>query len=180
MTPDRSAAAPARSAQGGSPLRLAGLVLAAVLALVAAIAALSALLGGSDEMAGEGGYVVLPTGQQAGPGPGPGQAQAQAQAYEAASGYAAATRGLEFADALDLRPVRVGVADTGYAITADSDMDLLAGHRLRAGDVLLDMDGRKLDPARIAALGEELGQLDAVEITMVRQGETRQRLLTFD
>lgn len=178
MTPDRSAAAFARSAQGGSPLRLAGLVLAAVLALVAAIAALNALLGGGDEMAGEGGYVVLPTGRQAGPGPGPGQAQAQA--YEAASGYAAATRGLEFADALDLRPVRVGVADTGYAITANSDTDLLAGHRLRAGDVLLDMDGRKLDPARIAALGEELGRLDAVEITMVRQGETRQRLLTFD
>lgn len=176
MTPDRSAAALARSAQGGSPLRLAGLVLVAVLALVAAIAALNGLLGGSDEMEGEGGYVVLPTGQQAGPGSG----QAQAQAYEAASGYAAATRGLEFADALDLRAVRVGVADTGYAITADSDTDLLAGHRLRAGDVLLDMDGRKLDPTRIAALGEELGRLDAVEITMVRQGETRQRLLTFD
>ncbi|ARU16467.1 hypothetical protein [Croceicoccus marinus] len=176
MTPHRSAAALARSAQGGSPLRLAGLALVAILALVAAIAALNALLGGGDEMAGEGGYVVLPTGRQAGPG----QGQGQAQAYEAASGYAAATRGLEFADALDLRPVRVGVADTGYAITADSDTDLLAGHRLRAGDVLLDMDGRKLDPARIAALGEELGRLDAVEITMVRQGETRQRLLTFD
>lgn len=171
MTLDRSAAAPARSAQGGSPLRLAGLVLVAVLALVAAIAALGGLFGGSD-LAQRADYVVLPTGQSSAP--------VQAQAYEAASGYATATRGLEFAEALDLQPVRVGVADTGYAITAQSDTTLLAGHRLRPGDVLLDMDGRKLDPARIASLGEELGRLDAVEITVVRQGETRQRLLTFD
>lgn len=165
------APASARSAQGGSPLRLAGLVLLAAVLLVAALAALNAVFGSSD-VAQRSDYVVLPTGQQAPP--------VQAQPYEAASGYATATRGLEFADALDLRPVRVGVADTGHAITADSDMDLLADHKLRVGDVLLDIDGQKLDPARIAVLGDELGRLDAVEITMVRQGETRRRLLVFD
>ena len=163
--------APARSARGGNPLRLAGLLLIAAVLLVAAIAALGDLGGGgiAEQRAD---YVVLPTGQPSQP--------VQAQAYEAASGYATATRGLEFAEALDLQPVRVGVADRGYAITADSDTKLLAAHRLRPGDVLLDMDGYKLDPARIDALGEELGRLDAVEITVVRQGETRQRLLTFD
>ena len=163
--------APARSARGGNPLRLAGLLLIAAVLLVAVIAGLGDLGGGgiAEQRAD---YVVLPTGQPSQP--------VQAQPYEAASGYATATRGLEFAEALDLQPVRVGVADRGYAITADSDTALLAGHRLRPGDVLLDMDGYKLDPARIDALGEELGRLDAVEITVVRQGETRQRLLTFD
>ena len=62
----------------------------------------------------------------------------------------------------------------------DSDADMLAQHDLRVGDVILDMDQQPLTPQRIEALGGELGLLDAVEISFMRDGQMRSELLVFE
>lgn len=61
----------------------------------------------------------------------------------------------------------------GYAITADSDAAWLDRARLRVGDVILDLDGRALEPARLP----ELAAADAVEVTYLRDGQLRKRQL---
>ena len=84
------------------------------------------------------------------------------------------------AEGLDLAPAKLGPATQGYAITRDSDPDTLAQHDLRVGDVILDMDQQPLTPQRIEALGGELGLLDAVEISFMRDGQMRSEMLVFE
>lgn len=67
--------------------------------------------------------------------------------------------------------------EVGYAITAETDAELLAKSRFRPGDVVMAMDGRPLDPARIDGLGDELSLLDAVEVSFLRDGAMRKRVI---
>lgn len=142
---------------------------------LAAIAALgwagAGLLSGGDDSAvgGNGGYVLLP---EAGGGTGGPVASATPLGF-------GATKGRDFAARLELAPVK-GPFGTGYRITDGSDPAMLDRHRLLPGDIVLDIDGQPLAGARIASLGDELGRLDAAEITFERQGHVRKRLLTFD
>lgn len=151
-------------------MRLAGLVLLASTLLVGGYWLIDGL--SSDGPAERDGFVLLPGGQ--GPAA-PGTVRATDAAYTGR-----VTTGRDFAETLALAPASAGRMGRGYVITADSNAGMLAGHKMRVGDVILDMDGKPLDPARIAALGTELGQFDAVEVTFVRQGQMRHRLLTFD
>ena len=91
---------------------------------------------------------------------------------------AGATMGREFTESVDLAtsPSPLGPA---FVITGESDAGFLARYKLRQGDILMDMDGRPLDSARLAALSRELATLDAVEVTFMREGQMRKRLITF-
>ncbi|MDR7101259.1 hypothetical protein [Croceicoccus sp. BE223] len=94
------------------------------------------------------------------------------------TGSAGATMGREFTESVDLatNPSPMGPA---FVITEASDAGFLERYKLRKGDILMDMDGRPLDSARIAALPRELATLDAVELTFMRDGQMRKRLITF-
>lgn len=94
-------------------------------------------------------------------------------------GSADATPGRRLAEGLALAPRAVGTEGGGWVIMPDSDTGVLATHKLRAGDVLHDMDGAPLDETRIRGLGDELAVADAVEITFERQGQMRKRQLRF-
>lgn len=88
--------------------------------------------------------------------------------------------GRRFAETLAVVPRAVSLPDAGYVISNRSDPAVLAEQRLRVGDVLLTMDGRPLDDARLRNLANELAEFDAVEISYERSGQVRNRLLTFD
>jgi hypothetical protein len=70
---------------------------------------------------------------------------------------------------LKLEPRRAAGGATGYVVTP-ADAELLAATPLREGDVLLEIDGQKLDPARIATLADELGEYDDVWVSFERDG----------
>lgn len=159
--PERGGMAPGKGA-------LACLALAAIAALGWAGAGL--LSGGDDSaVGGDRGYVLLPGSAQGDGGP---------VASATPLGFGA-TKGRDFAARLELAPV-TGPFGTGYRITDDSDPAMLDRHRLLPGDIILDIDGQPLGGTRIATLGDELGRLDAAEITFRREGRVRKRLLTFD
>lgn len=73
-------------------------------------------------------------------------------------------------DALKLAPARTASGAPGYVVTK-SDAELLAGTPLREGDVLLELDGQKLDPARLERLSDELGDYDDVWVSFERDGK---------
>ena len=77
---------------------------------------------------------------------------------------------------LKLEPRRAANGAAGYVVTA-ADAELLAATPLREGDVLLEIDGQKLDPARIAALADELGGYDDVWVSFERDGRKQEMLL---
>ena len=54
---------------------------------------------------------------------------------------------------------------------------LLTKAGFRSGDVVMAMDERPLDPARIKGLGDELSLLDAVEVSFLRDGTMRKRVI---
>ena len=166
------ASKPVRSGQGASPLLLAGLALLIALALFAAYRLIGAV-GSDHSLAGSDDYVLVrSTGQTAtAEGTLPGAATTDPNMM---------TSGLLLAEGLDLAPAKLGPATQGYAITRDSDPDTLAQHDLRVGDVILDMDQQPLTPQRIEALGGELGLLDAVEISFMRDGQMRSEMLVFE
>lgn len=84
--------------------------------------------------------------------------------------------GRKLVEGLLIAPRQAGGAG-GYVIATASDPAVLAQAKLRPGDVLLDIDGRPLDPARLGALAEELAPADAVEVTFERDGQLRKRLI---
>jgi general secretion pathway protein C len=48
---------------------------------------------------------------------------------------------------------------------------------LRPGDILVDLDGRPLEPARMKGLGDELSLADSLEVTYQRDGQIRKRVI---
>ncbi|WP_066560690.1 hypothetical protein [Croceicoccus bisphenolivorans] len=149
----------------------AGLALLAGVAVIAALVMLSGM--GSGNMDGRGhGFVLLPeSGDPSRPG---------AVRSTDSPGSAGATLGREFAMGLDLAVKSAGPGNSGYVITPRSDAGSLTRHKLRVGDIVMDMDGRPLDAGRIKSLPDELGQLDAVEVSYMRNGQWRNELVTFD
>lgn len=79
---------------------------------------------------------------------------------------------------LNLQPRLVGGQLSGFVVRPD-EAALLSGTRLRPGDVLLDVDGRPLDEARVAGLADEVGDFDDVEVRYERGGQERKTLLVF-
>lgn len=77
---------------------------------------------------------------------------------------------------LTLAPARTASGATGYVVTK-ADAELLAATPLREGDVILELDGQKLDPARLAKLGEELGEYDDIWVSFERDGKKIETLL---
>lgn len=74
---------------------------------------------------------------------------------------------------LTLPPTRARSGVTGYVVTK-ADADLLSHTALREGDVLLEIDGQKLEPAQLA---EELGEYDDVWLVFERDGKKQEMLL---
>ena len=89
------------------------------------------------------------------------------------------TPGRQIGEGLRLAPQTFNGEVIGYVIGADTDAALLAKAKFRPGDLLMTMDGRSLDQARIEALGDELSLLDAVEVTFMRDGATRKRVVNL-
>lgn len=149
---------------------------APVAILTLAGAALCAVLVGSFLTSGSGDdqsadrYVLLPTASGA---------TAEAPLASATPTGFGPTAGREFAAAIDFVPARGRWNRQGFAIGPRSDPASLAAYDLRPGDIVYDVDGDTLNRHRIAALGAELGMLDAVEITFERKGEVRNRLVVF-
>lgn len=71
----------------------------------------------------------------------------------------------------------VGGRPAGYFVSEATDPALLSEAKLRAGDLLIELDGARLEPAGAAAIGRELASADAVELTFVRDGQVRTRLI---
>ena len=86
------------------------------------------------------------------------------------------TPGRRLGEGLRLAP-RALEGEVGYVITNETDAEVFAKARFRPGDVLMTMDGRPLDPARIDGLGDELSLLDAVEVSFLRDGQMRKRVI---
>lgn len=85
--------------------------------------------------------------------------------------------GQRLGSALVLVPRTVDGRVAGYAISDRTDGAILGEAKLRAGDMLVEVDGSALGPAAAAALGERLASADAVELTFVRNGQIRRRLI---
>ena len=86
------------------------------------------------------------------------------------------TPGRRLGERLVLTPATVE-GRAGYAIAPASDALVLAKARLRAGDVLFEIDDLALDPGRIGTLGDELSVLDRVEVTYQRDGLVRSQVI---
>ena len=67
--------------------------------------------------------------------------------------------------------------EVGYVVTSETETALLTKAGFRPGDVVMEMDERPLDPARIKGLGDELSLLDAVEVSFLRDGTMRKRVI---
>lgn len=84
--------------------------------------------------------------------------------------------GRTFIGKLNLRPRLKNGRVAGY-IVDPADSSILVGTPLQPGDVLLEMDGLKLDPARVAALAQNVGAYQDVFIRYERGSATREDLL---
>lgn len=88
-----------------------------------------------------------------------------------------ATPGRRLAEDLVLAPHMIEGRLAGYVITATSGAAAASAAGLRPGDVLIDLDGRPLEPARIDGLGDELSLADSLEVTYQRDGHLRRRVI---
>jgi S1-C subfamily serine protease len=70
--------------------------------------------------------------------------------------------------------------NTGFQVGDASDAAVLGATRLRAGDVLLEVDGQPLDGERARNLAAELSTLDRVEIRFERNGLVRSRTIELN
>jgi type II secretory pathway component PulC len=80
--------------------------------------------------------------------------------------------GRTFIAKLNLQPRILNGAVKGYVVRPD-DPTILKGTPLQTGDVLLEVDGLKLDPARVALLAKNVGQYEDVFVRFER-GSTEQ------
>jgi len=85
--------------------------------------------------------------------------------------------GRMLADGLVLAPRMLDGRVAGYLITPHSEEPILSAAKLRPGDIVIEMDGRPLDDARIGELRRELAGADSVEITLQRNGHIRKRVI---
>ena len=70
-----------------------------------------------------------------------------------------------------LRPRMRGLRVDGFTVSAAGDATALRAAGLRAGDVILAVNGQLLDsPARVAALRDQLSDSDSAEIRFERDG----------
>jgi len=81
--------------------------------------------------------------------------------------------------ALSLQPSRVDGRIRGLRIGESANATLLQRNGLKAGDVLLEIEGRALDSiGRLDSLAADLGSADSVTLTLLRDGQERR--LTLD
>lgn len=85
--------------------------------------------------------------------------------------------GQMLADGLVLSARVIDGRVAGYLITPHSEEPILSAAKLRPGDILIDVDGRPLDDARIGELRRELADADSVDITLQRNGHIRKRVI---
>lgn len=90
--------------------------------------------------------------------------------------YAPDPAGATMLGKLTLAPARSRTGATGYVVTK-ADAELLSATPLREGDVVLELDGQKLDQARIERLSDELGGYDDVWVSFERQGKRVETIL---
>lgn len=89
------------------------------------------------------------------------------------------TSGQQFGSGLTLKKLEPESYPPRFTVAPDSDPAVLAASRLRVGDTLVEVDGRGLDSARVAQLGEELAGLDRVEFAFERDGHVRTRTIVL-
>lgn len=85
--------------------------------------------------------------------------------------------GRRLGEGLVLAPRTIKGFVAGYVVSPESDAAVLSAARLRSGDMLIDLDGRPLGSARIATLGDEFASVDSVEVTYLRDGQIRKRVI---
>ncbi len=84
--------------------------------------------------------------------------------------------GVTFIAKLNLRPRLRNGRVNGYVVRPD-DPSILAGTPLRPGDVLLEVDGLKLDAARAALLAQSAGEYQDVFVRLERGNEELEGVL---
>ncbi|MBA4095005.1 MAG: hypothetical protein C0489_13100 [Candidatus Accumulibacter sp.] len=145
----------------------AALVAAGVLVLAAAG---FLVLGDGAEPDDQAGAITPPSAANS---HAPAAARSAPYATPVATGETAPGETLEaLGAALSPVPQRPG----GYVVSV-ADAALLAGTPLRAGDVLFEIDGQKLDAARMKRLADELGRYEDVWVSFERDGKPIEMLL---
>jgi hypothetical protein len=89
---------------------------------------------------------------------------------------AAEAPGRTFIAQLNLQPRLVGGQIKGYVVRPD-DPSVLKGTPLQPGDVLLEVDGLELDPARAAALAQNVGEYQDVFVRFERGNAAQEGIL---
>lgn len=84
--------------------------------------------------------------------------------------------GRTFIAKLNLQPRLLNGQVKGYVVRPD-DPSILKGTPLQTGDVLLEVDGLKLDPARVAALAQKVGQYEDVFVRFERGNAEQEDML---
>lgn len=84
--------------------------------------------------------------------------------------------GRTFIAKLNLQPRLLNGQVKGYVVRPD-DPSILQGTPLQVGDVLLEVDGLKLDPARVASLAQNVGQYEDVFVRFERGNAEQEDML---
>ena len=84
--------------------------------------------------------------------------------------------GRTFIAKLNLQPRMVNGQVKGYVVRPD-DPSILQGTPLQVGDVLLEVDGLPLDPARVAMLAQRVGQYEDVFVRFERGSGEQEDML---
>lgn len=86
--------------------------------------------------------------------------------------------GRTFIARLNLQPRMRNGRVNGYIVRPD-DAAILDGTLLRSGDVLLEVDGLELDPARAAQLAQNVGDYQDVYVRLERGNRQQEGLLSL-
>lgn len=84
--------------------------------------------------------------------------------------------GRTFIAKLNLQPRLINGQVKGFVIRPD-DSSILKGTPLQSGDVLLEVDGLKLDPARAASLAQNVGDYQDVFVLFERGNAEQEGML---
>jgi C-terminal processing protease CtpA/Prc len=87
--------------------------------------------------------------------------------------------GAKLADGLVLLPRRLADGGQALEVGTKSEGAVLAEAKLRAGDLIVGVDNQPMDSAGVQLLRQELAQADAVEISFLRAGQLRKRLIVL-
>ncbi len=86
--------------------------------------------------------------------------------------------GRTFIARLNLQPRMRNGRVNGYTVRPD-DPSILKGTLLQSGDVLLEVDGLELDPARAALLAQSVGEYQDVFVRLERGNRQQEGVLSF-